>query len=338
MLRKPLSVLTVLALCLVVFQLATLGCPVPKPVAINPAGGTTDGPVKVTITGTGFHRSTSVKLTMAGQPDIMASEVSIAKDKTQLTCTLDLRNKAVGKWNVVVKNRSLIFGSDGNHKTGTLSAGFTVEHSAPSITSVTPDHALNNGKISVVIAGNNFKADAAVKLEYPGIKEIAASDVTVTAAEIKCVFDLAGVSPGKYNLTVTNKDGLSNSLNAGFTVAGNAEFSMLKPILFDYDKYNIRVDQVAVLNSDISEIKATPYEYIVLGGHSTEQSSNKEYNLILSSKRAEAVKERLVAAGIDPEKIIVFAYGSTAATGQIDANCRVNVSLWQRKPSKEEAK
>ncbi|HYH03970.1 MAG TPA: OmpA family protein [Bacillota bacterium] len=338
MFRKSFGILAVSLFLIVFSQLSTLGCPTPKLQAISPAKGFPNQTLKVSITGSGFHRSSSVKLTMQGQPDILATEVTVAKTKDQISCSFDLRNKAVGKWDLVVSNKSIFANSNNtnNRKTATLVAGFTIAHPAPSLTSVTPVHGLNNAKIAITISGVNFQDAAVIKLDRTGQNDIPALNVTLSASEIICDFDLTGVSPGKYNLTVTNPDGQSGSLPDAFLVEGKPDFSRLKPILFDYDKYTLRVDQLAVLNGDIADINRTPNEYIVLGGHSAEQGT-KEYNLILSSKRAETVKEYLVKAGINPEKIIVFAYGSLYPSGQSDANRRVDITLWQRKPTKEEA-
>jgi len=85
---------------------------------IAPNSSTNTGPVSITdLSGTGFVDGATVKLTRAGEPEIVATNVSVASS-TQITCTLDLTGAAVGPWNVMVTN-------PGN-QSATLTDRFTV--------------------------------------------------------------------------------------------------------------------------------------------------------------------------------------------------------------------
>jgi hypothetical protein len=59
--------------------------------------------VTLTLAGNRFNAGATVKLTQAGQADIIAGNVSIA-NATSLTCTFDLAQTAPGVWTVVVTN------------------------------------------------------------------------------------------------------------------------------------------------------------------------------------------------------------------------------------------
>ena len=93
--------------------------PVPTVIGIEPATGVNTDPARITsVTGTNFVNGATVKLTKTGQADIVATSVAFVS-ATELTCTFNLTNKAVGQWNVVVQNMD-------NPTAGTLANGFTV--------------------------------------------------------------------------------------------------------------------------------------------------------------------------------------------------------------------
>jgi len=82
----------------------------------------------------------------------------------------------------------------------------------------------------------------------------------------------------------------------------------LKDVLFDYDKYDIRADAKEVLDSTMAWfIKNKPLN-IVIEGHCDERGTN-EYNLALGEKRANAVKNYLIANGVVPARISTISYG-----------------------------
>ncbi|HWT81664.1 MAG TPA: OmpA family protein, partial [Candidatus Methylomirabilis sp.] len=76
----------------------------------------------------------------------------------------------------------------------------------------------------------------------------------------------------------------------------------LKDAFFDFDKSNIRDDQKAALNEDITWLKANGQAKVTVEGHCDERGTN-EYNLALGERRAKAVKDYLVAAGILADRI-----------------------------------
>jgi PKD repeat protein len=78
--------------------------PAPVLTGIDPACGTADQVVSpVTLAGEGFLPGATVALTLAGEPDIVATGVAVpAGDR--ITCTLDLAGAAAGEWDVTVTN------------------------------------------------------------------------------------------------------------------------------------------------------------------------------------------------------------------------------------------
>jgi peptidoglycan-associated lipoprotein len=84
--------------------------------------------------------------------------------------------------------------------------------------------------------------------------------------------------------------------------------SPLKDAFFNYDKSDIRDDQKAALNDNVSWLKANTKGKILVEGHCDERGT-AEYNLALGERRAKAVKDYLIAAGIAADRISVISYG-----------------------------
>jgi len=87
-----------------------------------------------------------------------------------------------------------------------------------------------------------------------------------------------------------------------------AASSPLKDVFFDFDKSAIRADQKAVLTEDAAWLKANVGAKVTVEGHCDERGT-VEYNLALGERRAKAVKDFLVAAGVKPEQVSVVSYG-----------------------------
>ncbi len=79
-------------------------------------------------------------------------------------------------------------------------------------------------------------------------------------------------------------------------------------IFFDFDKYVVRPDAKLVLTRWVDWIKQHPQHLMTLEGHADERGT-REYNLALGEKRANAVKEFLIAHGVSPDQITTLSYG-----------------------------
>ncbi len=84
--------------------------------------------------------------------------------------------------------------------------------------------------------------------------------------------------------------------------------SPLKDVFFDYDKASVRDDQKAALNDNIGWLKVNTAAKVLLEGHCDERGT-AEYNLGLGERRAKAVKDYLIAAGIAADRISTISYG-----------------------------
>ena len=79
-------------------------------------------------------------------------------------------------------------------------------------------------------------------------------------------------------------------------------------IHFDYDKSNIRSDDMGTLDQKVAILQANPELRIRIGGHCDERGSD-EYNLALGNRRAQSAKQYLVSHGIDASRIETQSWG-----------------------------
>ena len=79
-------------------------------------------------------------------------------------------------------------------------------------------------------------------------------------------------------------------------------------VFFDYDKYNVADDAAATLKKQAAWLKAYGSVTISVQGHCDERGT-REYNLALGERRANSVKDYLVALGISPDRINTISYG-----------------------------
>ena len=82
----------------------------------------------------------------------------------------------------------------------------------------------------------------------------------------------------------------------------------VKDIYFDYDKYDVRAEQQALIQGDAQFLQQHPSIHFTIEGHCDERGST-EYNLALGTNRANAVKNALIQAGVSGDRIKTISYG-----------------------------
>jgi peptidoglycan-associated lipoprotein len=79
-------------------------------------------------------------------------------------------------------------------------------------------------------------------------------------------------------------------------------------VFFDYDQSTIRDDSKAVLDRKVAILRSNPGVTMRIEGHADERGS-VEYNLALSLRRANAIRDYLTNFGIDSGRFEVAAMG-----------------------------
>jgi len=80
-------------------------------------------------------------------------------------------------------------------------------------------------------------------------------------------------------------------------------------VYFDFDKYNIRADQMPKVEKLAELIKNNPSNYTIRIEGNCDEWGTEEYNYALGLKRANSVKNALIKLGVDPKKLTVISYG-----------------------------
>lgn len=83
-------------------------------------------------------------------------------------------------------------------------------------------------------------------------------------------------------------------------------------VLFDFDKSNIREDAQVVINQVLADAAAQGISSVNISatGHA-DRSGSVDYNLALSMRRADAVREALIAGGVPADAITVAGRGES---------------------------
>lgn len=77
---------------------------------------------------------------------------------------------------------------------------------------------------------------------------------------------------------------------------------------FDFDKYDIRPDDQAILQRQATWLSRYPSVRVTIEGNCDDRGT-REYNLALGARRANAVKEYLVSQGVAAARVDTISYG-----------------------------
>ena len=80
-------------------------------------------------------------------------------------------------------------------------------------------------------------------------------------------------------------------------------------VLFVVDQSTVTEEARVILNGQAQWLQTNPDYAIIVEGHADEQGT-REYNIALGARRADAVKNYLIAQGIDGTRIQTVSYGT----------------------------
>lgn len=107
---------------------------------------------------------------------------------------------------------------------------------------------------------------------------------------------------------------------------------VIEGVLFDTDKSVIRSDAKHVLDAAAEVLRNDPSIYVTVEGH-TDSRASDSYNLSLSQRRAESVKEALMQRGIGENRLHPKGFGESrprvpnTSSGNMQLNRRVELSV-----------
>ncbi len=79
-------------------------------------------------------------------------------------------------------------------------------------------------------------------------------------------------------------------------------------VYFDYDKFTVRADAEPILSSQAAWLARYPSVNVRIEGNADERGT-REYNLALGARRANSIKDFLVAHGVSASRIETVSFG-----------------------------
>ena len=110
-----------------------------------------------------------------------------------------------------------------------------------------------------------------------------------------------GEGTGVYDVT-------DDDIASGRADSDSGQAMGLQTVNFPFDSYELTSEARSKLESNAEILRNNPNLRIQIEGHCDERGGI-QYNLALGEKRANAVKQRLVALGIDSSRIETISYG-----------------------------
>jgi peptidoglycan-associated lipoprotein len=104
-------------------------------------------------------------------------------------------------------------------------------------------------------------------------------------------------------------------INAGTTDSDSGNAMGLQTIHFPYDSFEIVGENKDVLKSNIKILKDNPTLNVQIEGHCDERGG-VQYNLALGEKRANAVKQQVLAGGIAGSRVTTISMGKEKPIAQ----------------------
>lgn len=144
----------------------------------------------------------------------------------------------------------------------------------------------------------------------PGVLEFEISSTTVKDYRLSVEADgyafqnqIIRIGPASTDKQTLQKKIEMTRLSVGVT-------KVLRNIYFDFDRATFKTESYTELNKLENMLRQNSRVKVEIGGH-TDGIGNNAYNIFLSRKRAEAVKDYLTKKGIDARRVKAVGYGKS---------------------------
>ena len=119
----------------------------------------------------------------------------------------------------------------------------------------------------------------------------------------------SGSTGGADTLDIRSANQRRDALAAAILAGNIPPEAILTTVYFEFDKYTVSASERAKIDAVAGRIKATD---IIIAGY-TDHFGTEEYNLGLSDRRAQSVRDYLVKLGANQSKSEIMALGSQHA-------------------------
>lgn len=180
----------------------------------------------------------------------------------------------------------------------------------------------DDGKYFIILPhGKNYGVYAEKEGYFPISKNI---DLRKTKNAQKLVEDIV-----LYSISDLVGDDLelmgSGDLTYDSFELGEKKLIQMNNLFFEYNKADLLKSSYPELDRVVYLLKNYPIDLVEVAGH-TDSVGNEQYNLTLSDKRSNAVREYLIKKGISKDKLLAKGYGKTepVATNETEEGRKKN--------------
>ena len=125
----------------------------------------------------------------------------------------------------------------------------------------------------------------------------------------------APAAPTSSASTGSRSTGQVTGSTVGRTTGGGADRPDLKKsVYYEFDKYDVKPEYRALVESHAAWLKANPNAKLVVEGNADERGS-REYNVALGQRRAESVSKLMVLMGARANQIEAVSWGEEKPRG-----------------------
>jgi peptidoglycan-associated lipoprotein len=163
------------------------------------------------------------------------------------------------------------------------------------------------GILAMLLAGCGQQPELDVDADQNKTEKLA--EKNVTKAENTTV---ENAQPQETDLTDTTTVQVTEDSVVQKDVNQNLAKLLAKEVVhFDFDKYNIRPDQMPIVEEVANILKDAKGNFTVRIEGNCDEWGTDEYNYALGLKRAKTVKQALIDLGVPAEKLTIISYGES---------------------------
>lgn len=113
--------------------------------------------------------------------------------------------------------------------------------------------------------------------------------------------------------SILSEDGYTGSINS-VPLEERSEVIENHTVYFAYDSSEITTEMQSIIDKHMNFLQKHTNIKVILEGHTDERGANS-YNVVLGEKRAQAIKDILLSAGIPDTQVEIISYGELKPLG-----------------------